>query len=187
MENRPDESNPWKLATLALSGTILIVLIAGLVVANYDRSYSDLDASAPAYDAPPVPEGALPPRDRGSSAYDAPPAPRSAPPPQAAAAPAPRPPKAADVEDCNAYAAAQRSQAEEALKGAVVGGAVGAGVGAAGGAIAKGGKGAGKGAGIGSIVGAAVGTLYGLDQANTANAQAESAYRQCMARRGYRG
>lgn len=180
---RDDRSNPWKLATLAMGGMIAIALTTGLVVANYDRLSTDeipADGS-PGYAAPPVPRAAAPaPRRPAASAYDAPSAPR-------ADAPAPRQPSTADIENCNAYAAAARSRAEEALKGAIVGGAVGAGVGAAGGAIAKGGKGAGKGAGIGSILGATVGTLYGLDQANQANARSEAAYRECMARRGYTG
>jgi hypothetical protein len=182
--DRNDQANPWKLATLAICGVLAIVLIAGLVIANHNRYDSTLEepypAGAPAYDAPPVPRDAAPPPPRrGGSAHDAP-----APP---AGVPAERPPTRADIDSCNRYAAAERNRAEEALKGAIVGGAVGAGVGAAGGAIAKGGKGAGKGAGIGSIVGAAVGTLYGLDQANQANARAATAYRECMARRGYNG
>ena len=177
--DRNDESNPWKLATLSLCGVIALVLTAGLVVANHERlniPQEELNIPQEEISEPAV------------TSYDSPPVPRDVPPPPRAAAPAPRSrPSSTDIEDCNAYAAASRSRAEEALKGGIVGGALGAGVGAAGGAIAKGGKGAGKGAGIGSIVGATVGTLYGLDQANQANARAEGAYRDCMARRGYRG
>lgn len=157
MQHRNDV-NVWKWATLGIIGVIGAAATAGLVVANYNTT-SD-----------PEPPAAAPARK---------PAPAAAPAPQAAA------PRPADIENCNAYAASVRSGAEEAVKGAVVGGAVGAGVGAAGGAIAKGGKGAGKGAGIGALLGVTAGTLYGLNQANQANAQSEAAYRTCMARRGY--
>jgi len=59
-----DESNPWKLATFALGGILAIVLIAGLMIANHDKSVMDnvSPAVAPAYDAPPVPRGAVPAR-----------------------------------------------------------------------------------------------------------------------------
>lgn len=156
--NRHDEVNPWKWATLGIIGLAAVALTAGLVVANYPT------------------DGAS--ETKGTSA------------PKVASAPDPAPasrPSTSAIEECNAYARNVRNQTEEAVKGAIVGGAVGAGVGAAGGAIAKGGKGAGKGAGIGSLLGATVGTLYGLNQANQANAQAEAAYRRCMARRGYSG
>jgi hypothetical protein len=104
--------------------------------------------------------------------------------PSAPAAPAR--PTSGDMAACNDYAASVRANpANEALKHGLIGGAVGAGVGAATGAIAKGGKGAGKGAGIGAIVGATAGTLYGLNKANQNNAASESAYRTCMADRGY--
>lgn len=153
------EVNPWKVAALGIGGLVAVALTAGLVVANYSSVEEQ-----PAHTQERAPKVA-------SAAKPAPPS----------------RPSSSVVEDCNAYAAATRNKTEEAVKGAVVGGAVGAGVGAAGGAIAKGGKGAGKGAGIGSLLGATVGTLYGLNQANQANAQAEAAYRQCMARRGYGG
>lgn len=160
---RRNEFNPWKWTTLTIVGLIIAGLTATLVVANYRGDESE---------SPPA-----------QSKSVAPPAEQQAAPESAVAS---RPPSAV-IEDCNAYAAGVRNRTEEALKGAVIGGAVGAGVGAAGGAIAKGGKGAGKGAGIGSILGATVGTLYGLDQANQANARAQEAYRACMARRGYSG
>jgi hypothetical protein len=160
---RRDDFNPWKWTTLAIVGLIVAGLTATLVVANY-RDEADEPLAEEKVAAPRAAEPQAAPEKVVSS----------------------RPP-AAVIEDCNAYAAGVRNRTEEALKGAVIGGAVGAGVGAAGGAIAKGGKGAGKGAGIGSILGATVGTLYGLDQANQANARAQEAYRACMARRGYSG
>jgi hypothetical protein len=107
----------------------------------------------------------------------------------AAAPPAPpvvARPTSHDIAACNDYAASARpSRTNEAVKHGVLGGAIGAGVGAATGAIADGGKGAGKGAGIGAIVGATAGTLYGLNKANQNSGNAEAAYRQCMASRGF--
>lgn len=171
MKDETSNFNPWKAATLAIGGLIAAALTAGLVIANYDSiTAPEEEIAVTKKDAAPADRRAAAPKPRAEEA--------------AGDAPAPRP-RAADIEDCNAYAATVRNQTEEAVKGAIVGGAVGAGAGAAGGAIADGGKGAGKGAGIGAIVGATVGTLYGLDRANRANAQAESAYRACMARRGY--
>lgn len=88
---RNNEANPWKLATFALGGIIAILLVAGLVI-NYDKFNSgtyESPGGAPAYDAPPIPRGAVPPaQGRGY----VPPAPRAEPPPPPAAAPAPRPP-----------------------------------------------------------------------------------------------
>jgi hypothetical protein len=162
-----NDFNPWKAAMLGIGGVVALAVMAGFVVANYDSLSAPTTVDEQAA-APPPKEKA----PKVATAGDAPAASR---------------PRAADIEDCNAYASGARNQTEEAVKGAVIGGAVGAGAGAAGGAIAKGGKGAGKGAGIGAIVGATVGTLYGLNQANQANAQAEAAYRACMARRGYSG
>lgn len=89
------------------------------------------------------------------------------------------------VEDCNRYAA-DAIDPKEVMKDGLIGGAVGAGVGAAGGAIADGGDGAGKGAGIGAIVGATAGTFYGLSEENRRTEASRHAYRECMARNGYR-
>lgn len=60
--DKNDEANPWKLATFALGGILAVVLIAGLVIAGRRPAVmEDLSpASAPAYDAPPVPADGVP-------------------------------------------------------------------------------------------------------------------------------
>jgi hypothetical protein len=102
-----------------------------------------------------------------------------------AAARAPEP-TAQAIEDCNRYAASVTRDSGRIVRDGLVGGAVGAGLGAAGGAIADGGSGAGKGAGIGALVGATAGGLYGLNEENRKTQVARDAYRDCLARRGYR-
>jgi hypothetical protein len=97
-----------------------------------------------------------------------------------------RVPTQADIDACNTYAKDQSNTGNsEVLKDAAIGGVGGAAVGAGGGAIADGGSGAGKGAAIGAVVGAAAGTLYGLNEKNRNSAGYETAYRNCMAQRGY--
>jgi uncharacterized protein YcfJ len=97
-----------------------------------------------------------------------------------------RVPTQADIDACNTYAKDQSNTGtSEVLKDAAIGGVGGAAVGAGGGAIADGGSGAGKGAAIGAVVGAAAGTLYGLNEKNRNSAGYETAYRNCMAQRGY--
>ena len=203
--------NPWRLATFALGGTILAAAVAGGVVTAYrmGRSQGAASVAPPEPSAPdtaalpgsPAPGGearparALPPAPRASgersiARNERSAAPASAAPPVATPAPMPSAdtvrPTSADVEDCNRNASStDGTKTQEAVKGGAIGGLLGAALGAAGGAIADGGKGAGKGAAIGGLVGIAGGTLYGINQANQGNAQAEAAYRDCMRRRGY--
>jgi uncharacterized protein YcfJ len=97
-----------------------------------------------------------------------------------------RVPAQADIDACNSSAKdVSKTGNSEVLKDAAIGGVGGAAVGAGGGAIADGGSGAGKGAAIGAIVGAAAGTLYGLNEKEKNSAGYETAYRNCMAQRGY--
>ncbi len=218
--------NPWKLATFALGGTILVAAVAGGVVTAYRMGRSEGAASLAAPGASPsetsapgavAPEAAasdtaaLPaaraPGAEARPAHTHPPTPRGAAerplarsersaepaaeaPPVASTAPVSSAssvrPASVDVEDCNRYASSSAgTKTQQAVKGGAIGGLLGAALGAAGGAIAGGGKGAGKGAAIGGLVGIAGGTLYGINQANQGNAQAEAAYRDCMQRRGY--
>jgi len=175
--------NPWKLATLALAGGVAALCIAFAVTAAYNRGRTAGEQATAAASA--------------AAAEAAKPSPAASETQRQAAAPAPAPPRtaapartaraaqptAADVEACNSYAS--RSRTTEGAKGALLGGALGAALGAAGGAIADGGHGAGKGAAIGALVGVTGGTLYGINRANQANAQAQAAYRDCMERRGF--
>ncbi len=161
-----DESNPWKLAALALGGIAALAIVAGAITATYREGGNPPAASAPA------PKRAAAPSSR-SVAGDAP--------VRAVARPS-----TADIEDCNRVASESHgSRTRDVLTDAVIGGAAGAALGAAGGAIADGGSGAGKGAGIGGLVGVAGGTLYGLNKSNSDSADSARAYRLCMARKGY--
>jgi hypothetical protein len=157
-------ANPWKLATIVMAALIGAVLVVGGVTAYFagpDEEEQVAEKQAPRETVRVVTA-----------------------PPQVVREPAR--PASHDIAACNEYAAhAPANRTNEAVKHGVLGGAIGAGVGAATGAIADGGKGAGKGAGIGAIVGATAGTLYGLNKANQNNANAEAAYRVCMANRGY--
>ncbi len=147
--------NPWKWATITIGALLTGGLIGGVVIASLDQSEPETTAKPPAVTT-------------------------SAPTRVAAARPT-----SADIGACNQVAASMRTTPQGVLKDGVIGGAIGAGVGAAGGAIAGGGKGAGKGAGIGAIVGATAGTMYGLNKTNQDDARAETAYRTCMADRGF--
>jgi len=159
--------NPWKATTIGIVAMVATALVTGVVVANYvGRDTDTQDAPRVAANAPSrpaAPQAAPAPRERHVAAR----------------------PSAADIEDCNRYAASARNTAGETLKDALIGGAAGAGLGAAGGAIADGGSGAGKGAGIGGILGAAAGTLYGLHDASHNDAEVATAYRVCMRQRGF--
>lgn len=154
--------NPWKIVSLGLMVGIASALLGGAVVATYRHGDPPVQSVAPASRAAP------------RAVVDAAPQAR-----------AERRPSAADVERCNREATAPSDRVTEAFKSAVIGSAIGAGVGAAGGAIADGGHGAGKGAGIGAIVGATAGTLYGINNANHSDPDAQRAYRLCMARSGF--
>jgi hypothetical protein len=157
-----NQINPWKWATITIGALLAGGLIGGVVIASFDQAEPEAAVQTQAQAPAPVA------------------APRSAPVQVAAARPT-----SADIAACNQAAASARTTPQGVLKDGVIGGAIGAGVGAAGGAIAGGGKGAGKGAGIGAIVGATAGTMYGLNKANQDDARAETAYRTCMAERGF--
>ena len=162
IRHEPPAANPWKMTTIVMASLIGVVLLVGVVTAYFsgnDEPTNEAQKKTEHVRVVTVP----------------------APAPAVSARPA-----STDVAACNDYAASVRANpTNEALKNGLIGGALGAGVGAATGAIAGGGKGAGKGAGIGAIVGATAGTLYGLNKANQNNATSESAYRTCMANRGY--
>jgi hypothetical protein len=187
--------NPWKLATIGILVVFATALATGVVVANY-MSATDVqtpDTQRLASTNAPVTADTLPSAVPPAAAPQAPAL--RAPAVQATAGQAPAlphrrvgaRPSAADIEDCNRYAAATHDRVGDTLKDALFGGAAGAGLGAAGGAIAGGGGGAGKGAGIGALVGVTAGTLVGLNDANKRNNRAAAAYRACMRRRGYSG
>jgi hypothetical protein len=161
----PQRSEPWKWIAITLASVIAAVLVFGVVTAYFpDEGDEEADVEASA---------AREPRERERVVV-------------VPAAPAePARPTAADIDACNQYATTARTKTEQVVRDGLIGGAIGAGVGAASGAIADGGKGAGKGAGIGAIVGATAGSLYGLNKANQNDANAQAAYRTCMAQRGY--
>jgi len=189
---RASDSNTWKLATFVLAGAVLALGAAGALFAYSSRQQQAAPEVMGATATAPPPASAMPPAPPGAATAAAPPAPapqaqRTEPAPrsepvQRAASQRPAP---SDVESCNRYAASHRDRTTEAVKDGVIGGALGAALGAAGGAIAGGGSGAGKGAAIGGLVGVAGGSLFGINSANQANANAQAAYRDCMARRGY--
>ena len=157
--------NHWKVTAIGMAVVMATALVTGIVVANWPSPQKAVNAPS------------------GSAPTTAP-----APGSPAGLRHAAVAPSAADIAACNEYAQAQRSdRTAEVLKDVLIGGAVGAGVGAAGGAIAGGGKGAGKGAGIGGLVGATAGTLYGINEANKADARTTAAYQACLRTRGYVG
>jgi uncharacterized protein YcfJ len=168
-------SQLWKWGTL-----LLLALITIFVAGSFVRAKSATPgAAAVVSDAgPQAPAKAETPAGK--------PAPRIVAASTEAALPAvPRSPSSTDVAACNQYAAAARTQPQEVVRDGVIGAALGAGVGAATGAIADGKKGAGKGAGIGAIVGGVAGTAYSLNQRQQDDVRADTAYRTCMAERGF--
>jgi hypothetical protein len=166
IRHEPKRSEPWKWIAITLASVMAAVLVFGVVTAYFpdDADEEDVEASAQ--------EQSDSRRDEVRERVVVVPA-------------EPARPTATDISVCNQYASTARTRTEQVVRDGLIGGAIGAGVGAASGAIADGGKGAGKGAGIGAIVGATAGSLYGLNKANQNNANAEAAYRTCMAQRGF--
>jgi hypothetical protein len=195
------ENNPWKLATFVLAGAVFALGAAGALFAYSSRQSTApaaaVDAAVSPSAAMQAPPGALPAPNQVGPAPAVPPTPErhlaahsspsSAPATGSVQRSSTARPAAADIESCNRYASSEgKSRTQTAIQDGLIGALGGAALGAAGGAIAGGGKGAGKGAAIGGLVGAAGGSLYGINSANQANAAAQAAYQDCMARRGYR-
>ncbi|MBW2269729.1 MAG: hypothetical protein JRH16_14245 [Deltaproteobacteria bacterium] len=166
-DEQPLQSNPWKLATIAILSAVTAALVSGVVVAQVHEAK---DAEAAADSPPELDVGAMTEPEPEPAKVVA----------GAQAQPAPRP--AVYRENCDKYAWAADRRGRHVARDGVMGAAVGAGLGAAGGAIASGGSGAGKGAGIGAIVGLAGGTLYGVNQENQRTQAARNAYHACLAR-----
>ncbi len=173
-EARTQQSNPWKIATIAIVSSVVAALASGVVVAQVTNAKHDradeatletpLDAETPeseelAEQAEPVPVVIV----------------------QQQPAPRPAPMRVLRL-NCQMYRPAADRKGGVVEKDSVLGAAVGAGLGAASGAIVDGGSGAGKGAGVGAIVGLAGGTLYGLNQENQRTQAARNAYHACKAR-----
>jgi hypothetical protein len=170
------QSNPWKIATIALVASIFAALASGVVVAKVREARNQLSSQPEttsqelASEPEPVPE----------------PEQAAAPAPVVAQAPAPLAQPAApprrNVENCERYRYSAHTDGGRVVKNGVIGGALGAGLGAAGGAI---GGSAGKGAGIGALVGAVAGSGYTLHDEHQKKEAARRAYGACLARNGY--
>lgn len=171
--------NSWKMTAIALGSAVALVVITGVVVANWSAT----DATKK------VETSAATPKTR--VAHVAPAAPRAvAAPPAVAASPAASPPAVpsqATVDACNQEAAqaAPQHKTTELVKDGAIGAVIGAAVGAAGGAIAGGGSGAGKGAAIGGVLGAGGGALYGINANRKTDERYRAAYAGCLRSRGY--
>lgn len=161
--------NPWKITAIALGSAVALVVITGVVVANWSAT----DATKK------VETSAATPKTR--VAHVAPAAP-----PTVAAPPA-GVPSQATVDACNQEAAqaAPQHKTTELVKDGAIGAVIGAAVGAAGGAIADGGSGAGKGAAIGGVLGAGGGALYGINANRKTDERYRAAYAGCLRSRGY--
>jgi hypothetical protein len=195
MSEKDSESSFDSTDSLAKWGVLaLIAIVAILVIGPAVRAKarpvageSPLSQAAPIVPATPAPATIETPAPAAPKAEA--PAPKPAPRVVAANTQpvpvAPLMPGSADIAACNQYAAAARTQPGEVVRDGVIGAAVGAGVGAASGAIADGGKGAGKGAGIGAVVGGVAGTAYSLNKRAQDDMRADTAYRSCMAQRGF--
>jgi hypothetical protein len=145
-------TNPWKLATIALSIAGVTALAIAFTTAQMLKPAAPLAAEAPA------------PVIRPAVAYTAPAPPAAPAVRRAVAHPVVASPRVTPVAAQAPPAAECASGTDRAMriaKPGVLGTLLGAGLGAAGGAVADGGKGAGKGALIGGLAGAALGTGYG--------------------------
>jgi hypothetical protein len=164
------QSNPWKIATIAIIASIAGALAAGVVVAGVQESRHAAEVQIPSQTEPAVPETEPTPAIEPVQAAEPVPAPE--PVVQAAA------PKR-NIEDCERYRYKTNTDGGRVVKNGVIGGVLGAGLGAAGGAI---GGSAGKGAGIGALAGAVVGTGYTLYDEHEQKEASEDAYRACVDR-----
>jgi hypothetical protein len=148
--------NPWKLATIGISLTVVTAMASGLTTAWMLRPTGAAQADEVRMAAAPRP-------DARYMTADLPAAPRPVYQTAAAARPA-RVTRVANTaaDDCSTGG----DRAWRIAKPGLLGTALGAGLGAAGGAIANGGKSAGKGAIIGGLAGAALGAGYGAYKTN---------------------
>jgi len=179
-------SQLWRWATLLLLALITIFVTGSIVRAKSQPPAAPGVVGSTAPQLPTAVSEASPQAPTKAETPKSKPAPRVvAANTQPVAPVAPRSPSSADVAACNQYAASARTQPIEVVRDGAIGAALGAGVGAASGAIADGKKGAGKGAGIGAIVGGVAGTAYSLNQRQQDDARADTAYRTCMAQRGF--
>lgn len=149
------QSNPWKIAVIALVASIFAALTSGIVVARVqDARNRAATESAAEQSGFPVPASAV----------------------AQAAAPV------GYAENCERYRHPAHTDGRRVVKNGLIGGALGAGLGAAGGAIAGS---TGKGAGIGALAGAAVSSGYTLHDEHRKKEAARRSYGACLARSGY--
>lgn len=160
------QSNPWKIATIAMIASIAGALAAGAVVAKV----MDSGNAAEAQSAPQT----LPVEPIAEPIAEAEPV-ETVQPAEPAQVAAPQ----RSVEDCERYHYKTSTDGRRVVKNGLIGGALGAGLGAAGGAI---GGDAGKGAGIGALAGATVGTGYTLYDEHEQKEASQEAYRACLER-----
>jgi len=164
------QSNPWKIATIAMIASIAGALVAGVVVAGVQDSRHGTEVQSISQTELAVPETQPTPAVEPVQAAE--PVPAAVPVVQAAA------PKR-NIENCEGYRYKTSTDGGRVVKNGAIGGVLGAGLGAAGGAI---GGSAGKGAGIGALAGAVAGSGYTLyDEHEKKEASAE-AYRACLDR-----
>jgi hypothetical protein len=143
--------NPWKLATIGITLTLVTAMASGLTTAWMLRPTAAAQADEVRMAAPSRPDARYMTADLPAA---------SRPVYQTAVATGPaRVTRVANTatDDCSTGG----DRAWRIAKPGLLGTALGAGLGAAGGAIANGGKSAGKGAIIGGLAGAALGTGYG--------------------------
>ncbi|MEX2145649.1 MAG: hypothetical protein WED01_01385 [Candidatus Rokuibacteriota bacterium] len=149
-------NNPWKLATIGISLTLVTAMASGLTTAWMLSPTATAQADEARAAAAPRPDGRFMTAELPAAAR---------PVYQTAAASRPArvtPVASAAADDC----ATGGDRAWRIAKPGLLGTALGAGLGAAGGAIANGGKAAGKGAIIGGLAGAALGAGYGAYKTN---------------------
>jgi hypothetical protein len=166
------QSNPWKVATIAMIASLFAALLSGVVVAKIhnaeDRPEVTPEVISELTETVPEPEPQMQPA----------PVVAAAPAPAPAAAPAPQ----RSIENCERYRYKTHTDGGRVVKNGLIGGALGAGLGAAGGAI---GGNTGKGAGIGALAGAAVSSGYTLHDESKKKDESRRAYSACLARNGY--
>ncbi|MBW2286335.1 MAG: hypothetical protein JRG80_00315 [Deltaproteobacteria bacterium] len=160
------QSNPWKMATIAMIASLFAALVSGGVVAKVYNTENQPEGTPVVI----------------SELTETVPEPEPAPVVAAATAPAAAPAPHRSIENCEHYRYQTHTDGGRVVKNGLIGGALGAGLGAAGGAI---GGNAGKGAGIGAAAGAVVGSGYTLHDESKKKDAARRAYSACLARNGY--